>query len=215
MIQSQKWLRVLERRLGWIAIPNIAILLVTLQGLGFLMVSSNPIWVERLALVPELVRQGEFWRLITFLALPLSLSPIWVVFALWFIYFILNAIESEWGSFKTTFYFLISYFLTIAFSFTFNYPILEISDIESTLFLAAATLFPEYEVQLFMIIPVKMKWIGAFSGFFIILRLFQVGWLGKLYLLAIYANYLIFFGPQLIDRIKQMIRRWNYRRKLH
>ena len=55
--------------------------------------------------------------LVTFLALPLSLSPIWAIFVLGFIYFTLNSIESRWGSFRTTLYVLISILFTIAFSF--------------------------------------------------------------------------------------------------
>lgn len=214
MTQSPQWLRTLERKLSWIAIPNIAILLVTLQALGFLMVAYQPIWVERLALIPSYVLTGEYWRLITFLALPLSLSPFWVIFVLWFIYFILNAIESEWGAFKTTFYILICYVLTVGFSFIFDYPITQITDIETTLFLAAASLFPEMEVRLFFLLPVKMKWLAVLSGGFVLLRFFQLDWVGKGYLLAIYANYLLFFGPMLLDHIKHAIRRWNYRRKL-
>ncbi len=214
MHTPQKWLKNLERHLSWLAIPNISILWVTLQGLGFFMVQSDPVWMERLALIPDRVILGEGWRLITFLALPLSLSPIWVLFVLWFIYYILNEIESEWGSFQTTLYFLIAYLLSITFSMLFNYPIFDIRDIEASLFLAAATLFPHFQVRLFMIIPVKMKWLGAISGFFLILRLFQVSWTGKLYLFFIYFNYLLFFGPILLNTIKQMFRKWNYQRKL-
>src|SRR5947209_4082328 len=103
-MNRQRWLRSLERGLGWIAIPNLAIILVTLQALGFLMVLSNPFWAPRLALVPELVIGGEYWRVVTFLALPLSTSPIWVIFTLWFIYFIVDMIEREWGEFQTTLY---------------------------------------------------------------------------------------------------------------
>lgn len=146
--QTPRWLRFLERYLSWIAVPNIAVLFVTLQALGFLLVMTDPVWVGRLALVPELV-PNEPWRLITFLALPLSLSPIWVIFALWFVYFILNAIESEWGSFRTTLYVLVSILLTIAASFALDFPVTQVSDFESTLFLAAATLFPEVEIRLF------------------------------------------------------------------
>jgi len=131
--QTQKWMRFLERRLGWIAVPNLAVILVTLQALGFLMVMSDPIWIGRLALVPELVLAGEYWRLVTFLALPLSTSPLWVIFTLWFLYFVVNMIENEWGAFKTTFYVLISICLMIAFSFVFQYPITQIAGFESTL----------------------------------------------------------------------------------
>ena len=211
---SPQWLRFLERKISWIAIPNIGVLIVTLQALGFLMVSTNPTWIDKLALIPEAVIQGEYWRLITFLSLPLSMSPIWVVFVLWFLYFILNAIESEWGAFKTTLYVLLSYLLTVGFSFLFNYPITQISDFEATLFLAAASLFPEVEVRLFMLVPVKMKWLGLISGAFLLLRFVQSDWLGRFYLLAIYFNYLVFFGPALLDTLKQKYRSWNYRRKL-
>jgi membrane associated rhomboid family serine protease len=212
--RAPRWLNWLEKHFRWIAIPNIAILFVTLQGLGFLMLSSNPEWMERLALLPERVAAGEYWRLVTFLALPVSMSLLWVIFALWFLYFILNAIESEWGEFKTTLYVLVSIVLTILFSMTFGYPIVEVSDFQSTLFLAAATLFPEYEIQLYLVLPVKMKWLGWLSMAFVGYRFFNYGLIGKLYLLAIYSNYLVFFGPAMIDRGRQMYRRWNYRRKL-
>lgn len=205
--------RLLEKYLGWIAIPNIAVLLVTLQGLGFLMVMSDPIWINRLCLIPELVLQGEYWRLITFLALPLSTSPLWIIFTLWFIYFVLGTIESEWGSFKTTLYVLVSLIVTICFSFIFNYPITQVSDFESTLFLAAATLFPETEILFSFVIPVKMKWLAILSGLFVGYRFLEVGLIGKIYLFAIYSNYLIFFGPQLINLIKQKARRKSFQRK--
>ena len=91
-----KWLRFLERRIGWIAIPNIAILLITLQALGFIAINMNPGFAAILALIPEAVLQdGEYWRLITFLAMPLSNSVLWMFFVLWFLYFILGTLESE------------------------------------------------------------------------------------------------------------------------
>lgn len=202
----------IERHLHWLAVPNIAVLFVTLQALGFLMVRYDPAWIYRLALVPDLVLAGEYWRLVTFLALPVSLSPIWVIFVLWFIYFILDAIEAVWGATKTTLYVLISVLLMIGASFALDYPVTQVSDFQSTLFLAAAALFPEMEVRLFLAIPVKMKWLGWLTLAFIVLRLFEAPWQGKLFLLAIYANYLIFFGPAAIDRVRQRIRRAKFRR---
>lgn len=214
MQTSPRWLLVLERRLDWLAIPNIAVLFVTLQGLGFLMVMSDPMWIDRLALIPSAVLAGEYWRLITFLALPLSLSPIWVLFTLWFVYFILSAIESVWGSFRTTFYVLVSILVTIAASFALGMPVTSVVDFESTLFLAAAALFPEMEIRLFFALPVKMKWLGWLSLGFLALRMIQGMWFERIFLLAIYSNYLLFFGPALIDRIKHAIRRYNFRRKM-
>jgi membrane associated rhomboid family serine protease len=210
---SPKWLRFLERKMQWLAIPNIAVLFVTLQALGFLMVMSDPIWISRLALIPEAVRQGEYWRLITFLALPLSLSPLWVILTLWFLYFIINTIENEWGAFKTTLYILISVVVTILFSFAFNYPVTDISRFESTLFLAAAALFPEMEVQLFLVIPVKIKWLAWLALAMTAFEFVRSDWLERLFILAIYSNCLVFFGPALINSLRLAIRRADYRRK--
>jgi hypothetical protein len=214
MAQSPRWLNRLERIFGWVAIPHIAVIFVTLQALGFLMLSADPIWLTRLALVPELVSVGEYWRLITFLALPVSMSLIWVIFSLWFLYFILNMIESEWGAFKTTLYVLVSILVTIGFSFTFDFPITNVSDFQSTLFLAAASLFPDYEIRLYFAIPVKMKWMAWLSIAFLFYKFFNSGSIGKLYLLAIYSNYLVFFGPAMLGQVKQWIRRENFKRKM-
>ena len=215
MTDSPKWLKFLERHLAWIAVPNIALIFVTLQGLGFLMVMSSPEWIERLALIPQRVLQGEYWRLVTFLSLPSSLSPVWILISLVFIYSILNTIEAEWGAFKTTFYILVSIFLTVAVSFLLNFPVEQVSDIESTFFLAAATLFPEMEVQLYFLIPVKMKYLALLSGAFVVFHFFQLDWMGRIYLVAVYSNYLLFFGPALLYQLKQRLRKWDFKRKMN
>lgn len=212
--QTPRWIRFLERRLSWLAVPNLAVILVTLQALGFAFVMMDPIWIARLALIPELVANGEYWRLLTFMALPLSMSPLWVIFALWFLYFVVNAIESEWGAFQTTLYVLISILLMIGFAFTFNYPITQISGFESTLFLAAAALFPEMQIQLFMIIPVKMKWLAWVTIVVVLFHMAMGTWLDRLYYLAIYGNYLLFFGPAQINGLKQAYRRHQFRAKM-
>ncbi len=199
--------------MSWLAIPNLAILLVTLQVMGFFFVMMDPLWIDRFALVPEQVRQGEFWRLVTFLALPLSMSPIWVVFALWFLYFVVNSIESEWGAFKTTLYVLVSVGLMIGFSFLFDYPILQISGFESTLFLAAAALFPDMQVQLFFFVPVKMKWLAWFTLILLLFHFVSGTWIDRGYLIAIYANYFLFFGSAQFYSMKQVVRRMKYRYK--
>jgi hypothetical protein len=212
---SPKWLRVLEKRMQWLAIPHLAIIIVTLQALGFLMVMSDPIWITRLALIPAAVTQGgEYWRLITFLALPLSLSPIWVIFTLWFLYYIINTIEYEWGPFKTTLYVLISIAVTIAFSFAFDYPVTDISKFESTLFLAAAALFPEMTVNLFLAIPVKIKWLAWLTLAFVGWDFIRSPWLERLYILAIFSNYLIFFGPAALNRMRLAFRRRQFQRQM-
>lgn len=210
---APKWLRFLAKHLGWLAVPNIAILLVTLQALGFLFVLLDPAWGDRLALIPELVLRGELWRVFTFLALPVTMSPLWVVFQLLFLYFIVNSIEAEWGAFQTTLYVLVSVVLTNVFSLVTGYPVTEAADFSSSLFLAAAALFPEQEIRLYMIVPVKMKYLGWLALAFFGWRLLVGSWLQRFYLLTIYSNYLLFFGPALFENLKQWQRRRAYRGK--
>lgn len=210
--QDPTWLERIERRLHWLAIPNIAGFLVGLQVIGFALVFSDPRWWWRLALIPELVFQGELWRLITFLALPLSLSPVWMIFVLWFLYFIVDGIENSWGAFKTTFYVLIAITLTIGFSLLFRVPITYVGDLESTLFLAAAAIAPEQQILLFFFLPVKFVWLAWLTAGYVGWRFVTGSWLERLYLLAIYANYLIFFGPYHYGQLKQRYRRWAFRR---
>ena len=211
LIQDPKWLRTLSRHLGWLAIPNIAVIFLTLQAIGFFFVLLDPVWVERFALIPGLALSGEPWRLITFLALPLSNSLIGIIFALWFLYFILNLIENEWGAFKTTFYILVSLACTLTFSFVFSYPIFSVQDLVSSLFLAAAALFPDFEVRVYLAIPVKLKFLGWLALGFVGLRFLQGSWLDRLLLVTIYSNYLIFFGPSLLYRVKEWKRKRDFR----
>ena len=205
------WLRFLSRRLQWLAIPNLAAVFIGLQLVGYATVLSDPRKSELLPLIPSLVFEGEFWRLATFLTVPMAMSPLWMLFALGFQYFVLNSIESEWGEFKTTFYVFTSVILTVLFSLLFGYPIMGISEFASTLFLAAAALFPEHEIRLYFLIPVKLKILGWLALGFLALRLIQGDWMDRFFLLTIYSNYFIFFGPTLLFRLKEWKRRRDYR----
>jgi membrane associated rhomboid family serine protease len=213
MNNDPKWLQFLSRRMPWLALPHLSIVFITLQVLGFLLAISDPAWISRMALFPSLVREGEYWRLMTFLGVPMSMSPIWILFSLWFLYYIFDLLESEWGAFKTTFYTFTSILLTIAFSMGFDYPVMQISDFISTLFLAAAALNPEQEIRVYLILPVKMKYLGYLTLAFLGYRLFQGGWMDALFLLTIYSNYLIFFGPTILARIHQWKRRRDWRNR--
>ena len=202
-----KWLEKLERWMPWLAIPHIAFFLVGLQVLGWLLVMSDPNAWGVLVLDPQLVMRGEVWRLGSFLALPLSTSLLWTAFVLYFLYFIVNGIESEWGAFKTTVYVVTSVLLTIVFSFVFQVPITSVQHFESTLFLAAAAIAPDYEILLFFVLPVKLKWLAWLTVAFILWQFFLGSWLTKVYLVALYANYLLFFGSYHWWQGKQWIRR--------
>jgi hypothetical protein len=211
---TPQWLKRLERLLGWIAIPHLAVILISLQVMGFFSVSTSPAWIGILALIPEAVLAGEVWRVVTFLALPLTYSPLWLFFTLCFLYFVVNTLEQEWGAFRTTFYVLVSTVVTVLYSLIFSYSVLDVRHFEASLFLAAAALFPNYQVTLFFAIPVKLKILAMITGGFILLELFRGEWSDRLYLLAIYSNFLLFFGPAAISALLQAKRRRDYHKRM-
>lgn len=206
-----KWLNTLSRKMRWLAIPNIAMAFIAFQATGFLLSSARPGIRQQMALVPNLFFEGEVWRILSFLAQPVSLSILGFLFSMLFSYYILNSIENIWGSFKTTFYVLSSILLTVIFSLLFDYPILSVSGFVSTWFLAAATLFPENEIHLYFFFPIKLKYLGWLALAFILWQFLIGSWLDRFYLLTVYANYLLFFGPSLKFQLMQWQRRRRFR----
>jgi len=195
-----------------LGIPNLALYLVGAQAFGFLLTAYDQRMLSLLLLIPSLVLKGELWRLVTFLATPLSFNALWMVVALYFLYFIVNLIENEWGEFRTTLYLLVAVLVTIAFSFAFNEAIWSARQIELTLFLAAATIAPEYQILLFWVLPVKMKWLALVTAVYIVWGLIIGTWLGRLYQLAMLSNYLLFFGPYFLGRLRAFHRREKFKR---
>jgi len=209
--QTPKWIDRLERLMPGLGIPNLALILCGAQAIGFFFVlSQGDRAFNLLVLYPDLVLKGEVWRLLTFLAAPVTLGPIWMAITLMFMYFIINGIEQEWGEFRTTLYVLVAIVLTAIFSLAFGVPVYNPETLGSTLFLAAATIAPEYQILLFFVLPVKMKWLAWLSVAFILWDFVTTGWLGRLYLLVMYANYLLFFGPYFAGRLKAFQRRKKF-----
>jgi hypothetical protein len=213
MLESHdaKWLQSVSRHLRRLAIPKLAAALTTVQICGFFAVSTNPAWLGYLVLEPNRVWLGEIWRVLSFLAIPATMNLIGFIFTTGFGYFIISSIESEWGQAKTMLYALVSVLLTIIFSLAFGYPIDSISGLASTFFLAAAALFPDEEIRIYFFFPVKMKYLGWLALVFVLFHFVTGTWLDRLFLIAVYANYLIFFGPTLMYRLKQWKRRRDFK----
>ena len=208
--QTPRWIDWLDRRLPGFGIPNLALYLVGAQACGFLLTLANPNAERLLELDPSLVLKGEVWRLITFLAQPVTSGALWMVFALYFLYFIVNGLEEAWGEFRTTLYLLAGALFTIAFAFVFHVRIGTSVELGTTLFLAAATVAPDFQILLFFVLPVKMKWLAWLTVAYIAYALIAGSWLDRLYLLAVYANYPLFFGPYFAGQVKASYRRKKF-----
>ncbi len=197
-----KLLNRMEMRFGHLAVPNLTLWLVLAQVTVFIACVAKPGLFDMLTLVPSKVMAGEVWRLITFALIPRSMSLLWIFIAVLFFYFVGTVMENQWGTFKYNLYLLVGYFMTVGASFlvpntpTTNYYLL------MSVFLAFATLYPEYVIRLMGIIPVKAKWLATAAWVMYALELGGAVWMGKwqfvIATVAALGNYLLFFGRDIL-----------------
>src|SRR5947199_7036634 len=191
----------LERRLGFLGIPGLPRILVGFAALVFGLAWLVPGYVSILTLDPDRIRHGEVWRLITYIFIPQTQSPLWVIFALWFLWCIGEGVERAWGSFRLTLYFLVGMIGTTAAAFFFGSNFSN-SMLLMSLFLAFARFYPEEIIYILFILPVRIKWLAWIYAAFLMLGLFLGPNSYRAALIAAFINYFIFFGPEIIHQTR-------------
>ena len=202
------WLTKLERKYGRWCIPNLIAILVG----GQIVVYAVELFVNRyityfLTLTRPALFAGEVWRLVTFLFVPFSSGGI-LSFALgaYFTWFIGSALEAVWGDFRFNLYILAG-LACLATGWADTYCL------SLSLLLAFALLYPEMQVLLFYIIPIKVKYFGIFAAAIWVLSFFGTSWAGRLNYLLSMAGFFLFFGPVLWSNIRAWYRREQWRRR--
>lgn len=192
----------LERKFRRYAIPNMTIYIIAGQVLFFMFVLAGRFIFERVVLIPELVMAGEWWRLITFLFIPPLTNPIFAFFAWYLFYLMGSALEGHWGAFRYNLFLLIGYLVTVAVSFLFPvYPATNLF-IGGSIFLAFAFLYPDFQLYILFIIPVKVKWLALLTWLGYAYELIFGTWQTRLLVLASISNYLLFFGKDIYWKMK-------------
>jgi hypothetical protein len=195
----------LERRFGRYAPGNLTYGLIGAQLLGLLLMLQAPEKAGMLAFDIDAILRGEAWRLFTWLAIPTTTSPLWMLFSLYWLYMIGTALESEWGAFKFLVYWIFGVLGTVVAASLAHAPATNKLFL-MTLFLAFATRWPEYEIRIFLIAPVKVKWLALLDGAYLIwYTLSQPGLAMLLPILAV-GNYLLFFHESLLQLVRRAAR---------
>ena len=159
-----KWLDKLERKFGKYYIHNLITIIVAMNAIIYLLyyLSGGAANVSNLALIPQKVMQGEVWRLITFIFIPPKSSPLFIFFTLYFAYLAGKGLENAWGGFKFNVYYFCGVLVTIIVSLLTGTSA-DASYLNLSIFLAFAMLYPDMEVLLFFLIPIKIKYIAYFD----------------------------------------------------
>lgn len=204
----------LERKLGRFAIPNLTLYLIFGQSLFLVFALVNPEFLNKVAFVPRAVATGEYWRIATFVLYPPTTSPLWAFFALYLFWIMGTALETHWGVFRYNLYLLIGYLATIgAGCLAPDQPGTGVF-IQGSVFLAFAWLYPDFILQLFFIIPIRIKWLALATWIGYGLALIN-GWLPWVYVLASVLNFLLFFGVSIYKRVRYGARKaaWGVQRR--
>jgi hypothetical protein len=193
----------LERRFGRFAIPGLLRIVVALTALVYLLTFLNRDFISVLTLEPARILHGEVWRLVTYIFIPGAIGqpgsmvqPLWLLLALWFLLFIGERLEQAWGAFRLNLYFLIGMIGTTIAAFFFGAQFSN-AMLASSLFFAFANFYPEEVIYLFFILPVKVKWLAWIAAAWLLLQFVSGPTSLRMALVAAFANYLIFFGPEL------------------
>ena len=153
------WLDKLERRFGFLGIPGLARILVGFTALVFGLAWLMPGFTSVMELDPARIRHGEVWRLFTYIFIPQTLSPWWILFALWFLWWIGEGLERAFGPFRLTLYFLVGMIGTTAAAFFFGSRFSN-GMLLASLFYAFARFYPDEVIYVLFILPLKIKWIA-------------------------------------------------------
>ena len=208
------WLNKLERRYGRFGIPNLTNILVG----GQILVLAIELFVDRtvtfwLGLSRTLLLQGQVWRALSFVFIPFSGGSILsVVLGIYFTWFIGTALEQEWGDFRYTVY-LLSGVLGTVLACLLTGVTASTYCLSLSLLLAFSMLYPEVQVLLFFVIPLRVKYLGIVAAVLWVLSFLGAPLGQKLSLLLSMANVWLFFGPMAYRSIRAWVRREQWKRK--
>jgi len=210
-------LQKLQRMFGKFAIKNLMTYIVGAMAVVFIVDFVIPPNLEfslagLLAFNMTAIAQGDFWRAVTFIVMPPPAGIIFIVFALYLYWMIGSTLERQWGAFKFNIFYFCGMIGTIASGLIMGGATNIYLNL--SLLLAFAILYPNFEIRLFLLVPVKMKWLAyLYTAFLVVSFIFSM-WPQRVALLVSLINIILFFGKDLIDTIKRIRRKAQWKRSL-
>jgi hypothetical protein len=202
-----RFLDKLESRFGRFAIPGLVQFIAGLQLLTFviflmLQTEAQIAYLDFLTLDGDRVLQGQVWRLFSYIFIPGSSSLLVLLIKTMFLMWLGRGLEAAWGPFRLTLYFVGGMLSVALGSLIFGYSATGLFHFWSLL-LAFAMIYPNEEIMLYFVIPLKVKWVAWLSVAFA--TLFAMGSSSWFWLVLFSAlNFLITFGPGFIKERQHM-----------
>ena len=208
MRSIDSWLNRFCRKHPRFGIPNLMNIIVIGSVLVYLldMFSQNSFSSLLYFSLPHIL-QGQVWRLVTFVFLPLDSRLVYFVLSTYLYWMIGTTLEREWGSAKFTLFYVMGVVLNLLLGFVTGYATM--TYVNLSMFFAFATLYPDTQFLIFFFIPVKVKWLAwidaAIFAWSIIRYLIGGYFLMALLPVIAILNYFLFFSAdfaRLFGRVK-------------
>ena len=198
----KNWLDKMERRFGRYAIRNLTMYLLAGYAIGYLLSFTMPQLLTYFTLEPALILKGQVWRLLSWVIIPPNDNIIFVIFMMLLYYSLGNTLESYWGAFRYNVYIFSGILFTVIGAFIVNGLIGGVTGfgslystyyINMSIFLACASIMPDYQLLLYGIIPIKMKWLAILDVVLLAVDAVQGGLIIRIVIIASLLNFIIFF----------------------
>ena len=235
--EYMNWLNKLERKFGNWAIPNLIVWLIGAYTIGFVLYRVNPSIIGLLMLSPYHILHGQIWRLITWVFMPTDTNLVYLLIMALFYYQLGTTLERTWGTYRYNVYIFSGILFTVVGSFLcmgvvyLMYGSLptEIASayfysgsyafstyyINLSIFLAFAATYPDMQVLLMFVIPVKVKWMGILDAVLMLYYVIKGGVFTRFAIIASLLNFVLYFYRMHRSRIspKQMHRKAQFEKK--
>ncbi len=203
------WIYALERKFGKYAVPNLTIFVIFTYMIGYLMSFMG--YIPLIGLDPNLILKGQVWRLFTWIFMPPSSFNIFTIIMLFFYFQIGRSLEVTWGDFKYNLYLLMGFIFTLIGSFviyfigiklvgynpvSFGYSLstwISTYFVNMSLFFAFAMSYPDMQILLYFVIPLKIKYLAILDAVMILWQFIQSPWYGRGVIIVSLLNFLVFY----------------------
>ena len=196
------FLNKLERKFGRYAIHNLSMYLIIGYVVGYVFELLGI--MQFFTLNPEAILHGQIWRLVTWVITPPESLSIFTIIMLYFYYSLGTALERTWGAFRYNVYIISGLlFSTVGVILLYVGNLLLGNQIGIygvstyylclSIFLAFAVEYPNMEVLLMFIIPVKIKYMAYLDVIYLLYVMYISGWTGRVLIIACLLNFIVLF----------------------
>lgn len=189
------------RHRNW-GIPNLMMYLSIGSALVYVMsmIDQTNVLYSFLCFDRNAILHGQVWRLLTYALTFNGGSVLFTTIGLICYYSLGRGIENSWGTFRFNLFYFSGILLMDVYCMIFGGQA-DVMYLNTSLFLAYATMYPDTQFLLFFIIPVR-AWIFALLDLIVVvIGLVSYPFPYNLFSVISLANYFLFFGKDVVNVI--------------